>query len=152
MTKRDFFIALIKVFGLYSAVTALFSGLPSNVMFGIDGEIDIFVYFWVVAATLVIAALFWFLTFKADKLSDWLKLEKGFSDERIDFGHIKSEDIIKTGIFIIGGLLIVQNVSNLLSQLIWALKMSEAMGQEFTMQDKFNLGVKALNVLLGVPS
>lgn len=149
MTKRDFFIVLVKVFGLYSAVTAIFSGLPSNIMFGMRGEIEISVYLWVVAVTVFVAGLFWLLTLKADKLVDLLKLDKGFSDNRIELGNIKSEDIIKLGIFVIGGLLIIKSVPGLLSQIFWSFK-GEVIGQEFTAKDRFNLGVSGLNVLLGI--
>jgi hypothetical protein len=148
MTKRDFFILLIKVFGLYSAVTAIFSALPSNIMFGMHGEVEISVYVWIVAVTFIIAGLFWILTFKADKLVDLLKLEKGFSDDRIELESIKSEDIIKIGTFVIGGLLMIKSVPGLLSQIFWSFK-GEIIGQEFTARDKFNLGVSGLNVLLG---
>lgn len=98
MTKRDFFIVLVKLFGLYSAVTTIFSGLPNNIMFGMNGEINIQVYIWLFAVTSVVVGLFWLLTFKADKLVDLLKLGKGFSDDRIETGNIKSEDIIKIGL------------------------------------------------------
>jgi len=148
MTKRDFFILLIKVFGLYSAVTAIFGVLPSNVMFGMNGVISIETYIWTVAVFFIVAGLFWLLTFKADKLVDLLKLHKGFSDERIEFGDIKSENIIKIGVFIIGGLLMINSIPRLLSQIFWAFK-GEVIGQEFTARDKFNIGVSGLNVLLG---
>jgi len=148
MTKREFFILLIKVFGLYSAVATLFSGLPSNVLFGINAEIEIVTYVWLVAVTFLVAGLFWILIFKADKLVDLLKLEKGFSDERIELGNIKSQDIIKIGVFIIGGLLIIKSVPLLLNQLFGSFK-GEIIGQEFSARDKFNLGVSVLNLLLG---
>ena len=147
MTKRDFLILMIKLFGLYSAVTTIFSVLPNNVMFSL-GQVDIFVIIWIIIVTVIVAGLFWVLTFRADKLVDLLKLEKGFSDDRIELGDIKSEDIIKTGTFVIGGLLIIENIPGLLSQTFWAFR-GEVVGFEFTAKDKFNLGVSGLNVLLG---
>lgn len=148
MTKRDFFILLVKVFGLYSAVTAIFGVLPSNIMFGFGGEIQIEMYIWTVAAVFIVAGLFWLLTLKADSLVDFLKLGKGFSDDRIELGNIKPEDIIKIGVFIIGGLLLIRSVPGLLSQIFWSFK-GEVVGREFKPQDKFNMVVSGLNVLFG---
>jgi hypothetical protein len=148
MTKRDFFILLVKVFGLYSAVTAIFGVLPNNIMFGMGGEIQIEVYIWTIAVIVIVAGLFWLLTFKADSLVDFLKLSKGFSDDRIDLGNIKPVDIIRIAVFITGGLLLIRSIPGLLSQIFWSLK-GEVIGQEFSPRDKFNIVVSGLNVLLG---
>ena len=138
---------MIKLFGLYSAVTTIFSVLPNNIMFSL-GHFDVTVAVWVVFALVVTVGLFWLLTFKADSLVDLLKLDKGFTDDRIDFGSIKTEDIIQTGTFIIGGFLLIENVPGLLSHLFWAFK-GEIAGVEFNLKAKFNLTVSILNVLLG---
>ena len=147
MTKRDFLILMIKLFGLSSAVTSIFSVLPNNVMFSF-GHIDITVIIWLVVVSIVTVGLFWLLTFKADKLVDLLKLDKGFTDDRIEIGNIKTEDLVKIGIFVIGGLLFIKNIPGLLSNVFWAFK-GEVAGLEFTEKDKFNLAVSGLNVLLG---
>jgi hypothetical protein len=147
MTKRDFLILIIKLFGLYAAVTAIFSTLPNNIVFSL-GYIDTFVIVWVLATLVITVGLFWILTFKADRLVDLLKLGQGFTDERIELGNIKSEDILKTGTFVIGGLLFIRSVPGLLSNIFWAFR-GEIAGLEFTEKDKVNLGVSALNVILG---
>lgn len=148
MTKRDFFILLVKVFGLYSAVTAIFGVLPNNIMFGMGGEIQIEVYIWTIAVIIIVAGLFWLLTFKADSLVDFLKLSKGFSDDRIELGNIKPVDIIRIAVFITGGLLLIRSIPGLLSQIFWSFK-GEVIGQEFNPRDKFNIVVSGLNVLFG---
>jgi len=109
---------------------------------------DIFTMIWLIISTLIVAGLFWLLTFKADKLVDLLKLDKGFAEDRIELGNIKAIDIIKTGVFIIGGLMILKSIPALLSQIFWAFK-GDIAGQEFTAEDKFNLTVNGLNLLLG---
>jgi hypothetical protein len=147
MTKRDFLILMIKLFGLYSAVTTIFSALPNNIAFSLR-YIDAFIVAWLIIATLITVGLFWLLTFKADRLVDLLKLDKGFADDRIELGNIKAIDIIKTGVFIIGGLLILKSIPGLLSQIFWAFK-GDIAGQEFTAEDKFSLTVNGLNLLLG---
>jgi hypothetical protein len=147
MTKRDFLILMIKLFGLSSAVTTIFSVLPNNVAFSFH-YIDFSVVIWLGVVSIATVGLFWLLTFKADKLVDVLKLDKGFADERIELGDMKTDDIIKTGIFIIGGLLFIENVPGLLSQVFWAFK-GEVVGLDFKAKEKFDLGISGLNVLLG---
>jgi len=139
---------LVKIFGLYSAMTAIFGVLPSNIMFGMGGEIQIKVYIWTISVVVIVVGLFWLLTFKADSLVDFLKLGKGFSDDRIELGNLKPEDIIKIGVFIIGGLLLIRSVPGLLSQIFWSFK-GEVVGLEFNPRDKFNIVVSGLNVLFG---
>ena len=102
MTKRDFFIVLIKIFGLYSIISALFSALPSNIVFVIQ-NIDFVGVLWIGLVVIFVIGLFLLLLYKADKISDLLKLKNGFDEERIDFGGLKSIDILKFSILIIGG-------------------------------------------------
>jgi hypothetical protein len=150
MTKRDFLVLMIKVFGLSSAVTTIFSVLPSTLMFAVVRfeEIGASVIIWMIATSMITVGLFWILTFRADKLVDLLKLGQGFADERIEFGNLKSEDILKIGILVIGGLLFIRNVPGLLSNTYWVFKGDNA-GMKFPDKDKVNLGISALNVILG---
>ena len=147
MTKRDFLVLMIKLFGLYSAVTTMFSVLPNNIIFAL-GHLDATIAVWVTVVFVVTIGLFWLLTFKADRLVGFLKLERGFNDDRIELGNIKADDIIKIGTFVIGGLLLIKSIPGLLSNLFWAFKGYIA-GIEFGEKDKFNLTVSVLNVLLG---
>jgi hypothetical protein len=100
MTKRDFFVLLIKLFGLFFMIKGVFV-IPL-----ILRRPDIVVLISAIIAFAAIFGLFWLLIFRAGQLVDFLKLEKGLSEERIDFGNIKARDIIKIGTFVIGGLLI----------------------------------------------
>jgi hypothetical protein len=147
MTKRDFLILMIKLFGLYSIVTTLFSALPGNVIFAM-GHFDFTIAVWILVVFVVTMGLFWLLTFKADRLVDLLKLEHGFVDDRIELGSIKPEDIIKIGTFVIGGLLFLRSIPGFLSGTFWAFK-GDIAGLEFSEKDKFDLVVSGLNVMFG---
>ena len=127
MTKRDFFILLIKVFGLYSIITALFSTLPNNISFVIQ-NIEITGIIWLILTALIIIVIFYLLLKKAGKVSDFLKLEKGFDQEKIDFSGLKNIDIIKFTILIIGGFLFVENIPTFLSHTLFAFKSSIPQG------------------------
>ena len=147
MTKRDFFILVIKLFGLMSIVTALFSALPSNVSFALL-DIDAFSLAWITVAVIMVVGLFSLLVFKSDKIVRLLKLDKGFDDDRIELANLSSEDIVKIGAFIIGGLLILDNIPAFLSHTLFAFKGSVA-GQNYGTQDKFYWAVSGLNLALG---
>jgi hypothetical protein len=68
MTKKDLFIVLIKIFGLYSLITALFSTLPSNIIFVIQ-NIDFIGIIWILFSTLIIVGLFYLLITKSEKIA-----------------------------------------------------------------------------------
>lgn len=127
MTKRDFFILIIKIFGLYSIISSLFSVLPNNISFVIQ-NIEIIGIIWLLATALIIIGLFYLLLSKADKISKLLKLENGFDEDRIDFNGLKSLDIIKFVVLIIGGLLFVENIPTFLSHTLFAFKSSIPQG------------------------
>jgi hypothetical protein len=118
---------LIKIFGLYSIITVLFSTLPNNISFVIQ-NIGITGIIWLIITTLIIIGLFYLLLKKADKVSDLLKLEKGFDQEIIDFSGLKSLDIIKFVVLIIGGFLFIENLPTFLSHTLFAFKSSIPQG------------------------
>jgi hypothetical protein len=147
MTKRGFFVLLIKVFGLNALVAGIFSTIPNNLMVGFS-SVDISVILWTIAVVGIFVGICWILVLKADWLAALLKLDKGFSDERIELGNLSSADIMKLGVFVIGGLLLIRSIPDLLSRVFWAFK-GELVGTEFNERDKFNFAVSVLNVLGG---
>ena len=147
MTKKDFFILTIKIFGLFSVITNLFSVLPGNISFAIM-DFDAFSLVWIAIAVLLVIGLFIFLVFKAEKVVNLLKLDKGFEEDRIDFGNLKSADIIKISTFIIGGFLILHNIPIFLSQTLFAFKGS-IIGLEFGPKEKFDWIVCGINLIIG---
>lgn len=127
MTKRDFFILTIKIFGLYAFISSLFSSLPNNISFVIQ-NIEFIGILWLIATILLIVGLFYLLIKKADKVCDLLKLKEGFDQETIDFGGLKNLDIIKFTILIIGGFLFIENIPTFLSHTLFAFKSSIPQG------------------------
>lgn len=125
MTKRDFFILLIKVFGLYSIVTVLFSTFP-NILSLLTPQLKVTDFVWIVLAVLLngllVIGLLFVLLKKADWLSDFLQLEDGFDENRIDFVGLKSSDILKFAVLIIGGLLLINNIPIFLTHSIKAFQ------------------------------
>lgn len=147
MTKKDFFIVTIKVFGLFSLVTSVFSVIPSNISFALM-DIDLVSILWIMLASIAVGGLFVLLVFRADRVVRGLQLDKGFDDDRIDLGSLKSADLVKLGTFIIGGLMILQNIPAFLSHTLFAYKSSN-IGMAYRAEDKFNWAVSAINVIVG---
>ena len=142
MTKRDFFILLIKLFGLSYLIKSLF--LSTLVL----RQLDVVALISLLVALTVVAGLFWLLIFRADKVVSFLQLESGLSDERIELGNIRTEDIIKIGTFIIGGLLVIDSIPQFLSHAYWFVRGNNS-EQGFNSSDSYDLSVSGLNILLG---
>lgn len=147
MTKRDFFMLLIKIFGLYSMIISIFTVLPSYITYALE-DLGLFSLVWISLVIAVIFGLFALLIFKSDKVVSVLKLDKGFEEEKIDFGNLKSTDLIKTGIFIIGGMLFLNNTPEFLSHSYFAFK-ENIVGTPYPSLEKFYWAVSGINLLIG---
>lgn len=115
MTKKDFFTLIIKIFGLYWLLNCLIMVLP-QIAVAIQMRFNGIAIAFTIVATSLAAGLFVLLLFKSDKLVDLLKLERGFEEDRIDFGGLKASDIIKISCLIIGGLLLINTIPSFLYQ------------------------------------
>ena len=150
MTKRDFFILLIKIFGLYTLMATLFSAFPRQIGFLLQPLVPINLATIIVLIASIVLVLFIFivLIFSAEKVVKLLKLDKGFDEERIELGKMDSEQLIKIGVFFIGGLVFIEHLPEFLSQTIFAFKASQ-IGLEHTEQDKMWWLADGLSFLIG---
>jgi len=154
MTKQDFFRLLIKILGLYFIISILFSVIPSNISFVI-GQIDIIGILWLILTILVVILLFMFLIYKPDKIIVWLKLDKGFDEDRIEFQNFNNTNILKLALIVIGGILLIKNIPAFLSYTLFAFKSS--IGNELNnnmikfgnLKDYINWGISFLNIIIG---
>ena len=149
MTKRDFFRIIIKLFGLYSGILAIFSVIPNNIN-TVLYQFDSYVLSFIIVSTMLILFFFMFLIFKADFVIDRLKLDKGFDDDRIQFENLNNESIVKFAVFLIGGFLIVDYFPNFLNYTFQAFR-SKIQGSEsiFPTVHYFNWIVSGINIVLG---
>ena len=146
MTKKDFFILLIKVFGLYALITNLFSVFPSYIGLTL-GDSDLFSNIWIFGATLILIGFFLLLVFESEKIVRLLKLDQGFQDDHIDLGQLNADSIIQLGCFIIGGMSIIHHLPSFLTAMLYLLK-DEMRGEEFY-HDNSGWIVDGINLLLG---
>lgn len=147
MTKKDFFVTLIKIFALLSLMSTVFIVIPNGVSYVFSG-INAKSAFWIIGILVVTIGLFLFFLFKAELIVKLLKLDKGFDNDLIDFGNLKPNDIIKIGVFITGGLLIINSLPQFLSYMFFAFKFSLA---NTTSQHNDNLSwaISGIKLVLG---
>lgn len=161
MTKKDLFRLIIKIFGLYFVISTPFSILPmiiesltsqfdSNVPFDYVGLI------WLMVNMACIILLFVFLIYKPDIIVKWLKLDRGFDDDRIDFQNFNTANILKLAVIVIGGLLLIHNIPTFLCKTWFAFKSS--VGSNFNndnaihfggLRDYLNWGISFINIVIG---
>lgn len=147
MTKKDFFILIIKLFGLYSVISSLFSVLPANISFLLM-DLDMYGLAWIIGITTIVLGLFVLLIFKSENIVKLLKLENGFDTDNIDLNNLKTSDLIKLSVFIIGGLLILNNIPSFISHSIFAFR-GEKAGFNMTPRDNIYWATSAISIITG---
>jgi hypothetical protein len=147
MTKRDFFRVLTKLFGLFIFIEYLFEGIITNFSFFYMDSEPIVVMISIVVL-LIWAGLFLVIMFKTDTILDMLSLDKGFEDERIDLGEMKASGLMKIGLIVIGGLLVINNIAPMFYHIFYAFK---AEINDYLIQSQINtpLSMLIMKVILG---
>ena len=147
MTKRDFFILLLKVVGLFLLLSNVFTAIPSLATYIAMYETGHLIIL-ALAVALIIIGLFVLLVQKADRLVDWLNLTKGFDEDRIEFGNLDRKNLIALASMLFGGYLIVSAIPNILTGLISAFY-SDINYIPFTLTDKVNLAIEGAYAVIG---
>lgn len=122
MLIKTFWKILIKIIGLWilfgciSLIPQFFSTLSfTNGFLNVKSLIPIWLMLF--ASILAYAFVIRLFLFKTDWIIEKLKLEKNFTEERIDI-KISSTEILTISIIIIGGLIIVESLPLFFSRLI----------------------------------
>jgi hypothetical protein len=147
MTKRDLFIIILKIIGLRLLLTFFTAVLPFIVQIGyatwetrmvltLAFEIVIYVAFALV------------LLFKSSAILRIFKLDKGFEDDRIDLGQLGVKDLFKVASIVVGGLLIVEQVSLFLTYSYKAFHMSQ-IGWDEDSDNSINWILCGINLVIG---
>lgn len=123
MTKKDFFRLIIKIFGLYSVILIVFTILPNTLSFVVN-EFNFTGLIEIICTLGVILLFFMFLIYKPDNIINWLKLEKGFDEDRIEFQNFNGQNILKLAVIIIGGIILIRNIPTFLSNTFFAFQSS----------------------------
>ncbi len=153
MLNRDFFRILIKIIGLYFFIEVIFSVIPSQISFlGFDsefsGKIGTLIYIFI--TVLLSIAILYFLIRFPDKIINLFRLDKGFENDKIGINNFDAKNILTIGLFIIGGFLIIENITTLISLLYQEFKMSNNPMFPRNPNNYLNLSVSLLNLILGI--
>jgi hypothetical protein len=150
MTKKDFFILIIKLFGLYSIITALFTYIPQSISFGFYtyDDIDFYPVFYITVMLALVVALFVLLIFKSPYIVRIFKLEEGFDNDNLELGNLSAKEIIKIATLIIGGFLIINNLPIFIQSTLSAFY-QELQFQTTESVNKWNWFLPGANVLIG---
>ena len=147
MTKKDFFRILIKVFGLYSAIAAIFSVFPSQLSLVLY-NLELLGILYILVILTFILLIFIYLIRKPDTIIKILKLDSGFDEERIHFEKLNSKNILKIAALIIGGLLLIDNIPTFLSYTYFAFK-TDISGEGLAENQKIYWATSFVNIVLG---
>lgn len=147
MTKRDFFILIIRIFALYWFVQTVVFLLPGQLIL-FQNNNDVMMVLWLIGIVVLILALLIVLLVFSNKLVDLLKLSKGFDDNKIELGTIKSFDFYRIGIFFIGGIFMLRQLSALLHGVLAFFK-ADQVGHTLTSSESLGLVSNVLTVFIG---
>ncbi|MDX8568073.1 hypothetical protein OZ668_08760 [Elizabethkingia sp. HX XZB] len=152
MTYKDFFRVLIKIVGLYFFIQTLFSFLPSQISIAFLNSDSLEAVGAIVYTTLIIIICFgilYFLIKNPDKVIDLFKLDKNFDNNSINIQNLSSKSLITTGIFIIGGYLVISNITSFIASAYYKIKLDHSSIPLPDMNNSFTILNSALNVILG---
>lgn len=147
MLHKDFFRLLLKLFGLYSLTIVAFVILPQSIPQLLLFESG-YASFFILLIIAVPVSLFLFLIFKADKIINWLKLEQGFEEEKLNFGDLNTANLLKLACIVIGGIFIIDSVPDFCMQGYYLFKNS-VQHQDNDAKDFYPVGVNALKIFIG---
>jgi hypothetical protein len=149
MLKKDFFVLIIKLFGLYSMIIVLFNILPQNFSYASSFGVDSLMILLPVIIAIVTIGLFVLLLFFAPKIVSFLKLEKDFDSENIDFKDFSEDSIIKLSSIIVGGITVIDNLPSLISYTLFAFSSNNS-GQIIEANEKFYWIASLAQILVGL--
>ena len=147
MLHKDFFRLVVKLFGLYSLTIVLFTVVP-QIAPQLVGFGEWYAILFIPLIIAIPVLLFLFLLFKTDLIIKWLRLDRGFGDERMMLNNMTSTTVLKLACIVIGGLLIIDNVPVLLNQALALFKTSLQHHQKDS-KDFYYFGVSAVKILIG---
>lgn len=145
MSTRDFFILLIKVFGLYSLILTLFSlpGVIANYVFPFYGMEIILL---LVVGMVVSFGLIYLLIKMAPKLVDLLRITDGFESPAIQFGQLTAAEIVKIGTFTAVGFLLLDCIPDFLTHTFYFFK-TDVGGREYGQQEMFDWVLSGVTIV-----
>ncbi|MDR0196162.1 MAG: hypothetical protein LBI73_13660 [Myroides sp.] len=148
MSKKDLFVALIKLIGFYTFFTYLVS-LLNTVFYTIvqdevslsEQKIEIGYYLIFMGSSLVLMLF-------TEKIVGVFRLNKGYERDFIALDNMKSIDVVKVGVFIIGALYLLANIPFILVWLIQRFS-TNVSGINITLYDDYSFYTAVIKMVFG---
>lgn len=113
MLLRDLFRIILKLLGLYAMIISIFTFLPK--VFSIS-DLEISSIIWIFVVSAIMIGSFIVIVFRSDLIIDLLELDQGFDNKEVHFGSVDKTTLIKLGIILAGGILVVEKLPEFLYQ------------------------------------
>lgn len=147
MSKRDFFILAIKLIGLYLVLHTIFTFIPNSLLYMTAGS-DMFILILIIATSLLSLVLWLMMVYYAGDILDFFKIDRGFEEERIEFSGMDAFDVMRIGIFVIGGLMLTSKIPDFIGQIVVTFRSSNG-GEPLHFTENFYLVSYGIQVLMG---
>lgn len=122
MSKKDLIRLLIKIAGIILFFNYLTTFISQVTLFIITFEWSSFLL--LLASTSISVFLVIILIFSPDKVINFLKLDKGFDDEKVTFNFQHTETAVGIIILTLGGILIINNIAPLIVEIGYRIQTS----------------------------
>lgn len=120
MTFTSFWKIFFKILGVWLIVQSftILTQLFSSIFFFFTEQADSYLYLIISLFLLIIVyvTILWFFILKPEIIIKKLKLDKGFTEEKIEF-EIKQSTVLTIAIVILGGLMFVEALPSLIRNL-----------------------------------
>jgi len=152
MTKKDFFRIIIKLTGIYWLLNSSSLFIPYIISL-FSREFDhtylISNLFYLLCCILI----FLLLVFHTDKFIKWLKIEKGFDEDVIEFSNFNIENLMKLALIIFSFVLIVNNFATFVMQTYYVVSVKFHMNVSdtvsFSSQNDYVWAKSFIDLLVG---
>ena len=117
MSIKSFWLLVLKLLGIYLCLGFFELSVFIFSQFINHSEYDFLLIGAYLGAFLFYFAIIYYLIFKTNKLVQWFRLEKDFDSETVDLG-LSTTSVIRIAVIVLGGLMFIDNLSSLISQLL----------------------------------
>ncbi|MES2587555.1 MAG: hypothetical protein V4622_01165 [Bacteroidota bacterium] len=136
MTKRDLFKIILKLYGLYSIIEVIIQ-IP-NISFYLYYDSGNEFNWLVLTVPLVSILIIFVLLFKPEIIIGLFKLDKGFENNEVPITSFDGRGIAKIALIIIAVYLIVINIGDFISQVVFSFKESVSRNSLDSLLETFN--------------
>lgn len=130
-------------------IITLFTVIPSNIAFLPYSFEDPMLLIFLLGSLALMVGFCLLLIFKAEKVCEYLKLEKGFDSEEFKLSFLSEKTIVKLASILLGGYLVINDVPRFLQNTFNAIKF-QSNNMSFDANDQFYWLIGLLRIFIGL--